>query len=24
MHVYLLCEGFSELELLKDTTIVAW
>ena len=24
MHVYLVCEGVSELELLKDTTIVAW
>jgi len=24
MHVYLLCEGFSELGLLDETTIVAW
>ena len=24
MHVYLLFEGFSELDFLKDTTIVAW
>ena len=24
MHAYLLCEGFSKLEVLKDAAIVSW